>query len=188
MVMSNFDYIGMFIRNFRQAHNESLQTLADRSGVSRSMIAQIESAQKSPTLAVLAKLAQAMNITLEDLVKPPGDSQQGEIIIASKENLVSKKGSAFVCHLLSSKSASNPADMYSFYFKIHGNTAFSANPIAGAVKYLWVETGTLTVHLAGETLQVLAGQGIKLKASTPHKFENRKGALVKGNFFVAYKE
>ena len=60
MVMSHFDYIGMFIRNFRQANNESLQALADRSGVSRSMIAQIESAQKSPTLAVLAKLAQAM--------------------------------------------------------------------------------------------------------------------------------
>ena len=184
--MGDFEYIGLFIRSFRQANNESLQALADRSGVSRSMIAQIESAQKSPTLTVLSKLANAMNIAIEDLVKAPGNQQQLEILTPSPENIVSKKGSAFVCHLLAGKSASNPADLYHFHFQKHGKTAFSANPVSGSVKYLWVESGKLTVYLAGETLQVLAGQAIKLRASIPHKFENRKGELVKGTFFVAY--
>ena len=48
-----FDYIGVFIRNFRQANGLSLQALADLSGVSRSMISQIESSRTSPTLLVL---------------------------------------------------------------------------------------------------------------------------------------
>ena len=184
--MSDFDYIGLFIRSFRQANNESLQALSDRSGVSRSMIAQIESAQKSPTLAVLAKLATAMNIAIEDLVKAPGEAHNGEVLIPDDGNIVSKKGSAFVCHLLALKSVSNPADLYRFYFKKYGKTSFSANPISGSTKYLWVESGKLTIYFASKILQVSAGQAVKLAASVPHKFENRKGELVKGTFFVAY--
>ena len=61
--MSTFDYIGHFIRSYRLSHNISMDALAQKSGVSKSMIANIESAQKVPTIVVLDKLAQAMSIS-----------------------------------------------------------------------------------------------------------------------------
>ena len=182
----NFDYIGLFIRSFRQANNESLQSLADRSGVSRSMISQIESGQKSPTIAILAKLADAMNISLEDFVKAPTDVNNIEVLTPSPNNIVSKKGSIFVCHQLTSRSSSSPADLYQFYFTDYGKTSFSANPTPGTVKYIWVEQGEITLFLSSTQVQVKAGQAIKFKATTPHRFENRKGLLAKGTFFVSY--
>ena len=182
----NFDYLGLFIRSFRQANDESLQSLADRSGVSRSMISQIESGQKNPTIAVLAKLAQAMNINLEDLVKAPVGLNDAEILTPSKENIVSKKGSVFVCHQLAAKSNSSLADLYQFYFTEHGKTSFSANPVSGSIKYIWVEQGELTVILASKKIKARAGQAIKFNASIPHRFENRQGLLARGTFFVAY--
>jgi transcriptional regulator with XRE-family HTH domain len=182
----NFDYLGLFIRSFRQANNESLQSLADRSGVSRSMISQIESSQKSPTIVVLAKLADAMNISLEDFVKAPTGLQNVQILVPSKENIVSKKGSVFVCHQLAAKSSSSLADFYRFYFTDHGKTSFSANTISGTVKYLWVEQGELTIILASKQIKVKAGQAIKFNASIPHRFENRQGIFAKGTFFVTY--
>lgn len=182
----NFDYLGLFIRSFRQANSESLQSLADRSGVSRSMISQIESGQKSPTIVVLAKLAEAMNIRLEDFVKAPVALDDINVFRSSADNIVSKKNSVFVCHQLAAKSSTSLADFYQFYFTDHGRTSFSANPVSGAVKYIWLEQGELTVILATKKIQMNAGQGAMFAASTPHRFENRQGGLAKGTFFVAY--
>jgi len=182
----NFDYLGLFIRSFRQANDESLQSLADRSGVSRSMISQIESGQKSPTIVVLAKLATAMHINLEDLVRAPGDLHKVQVLVPSVQNIVSKKDSVFVCHQLAAKSSSSAADLYRFYFSAFGKTSFSANAVSGATKYIWVEQGELTIVLASKKVKVNAGQAIKFNATIPHRFECRQGALVTGTFFVAY--
>ena len=182
----DFDYIGMFIRRYRQANNESLQSLADRSGVSRSMISKIESNQKSPTIVVLAKLASAMNIGLEDLVKMPDKHDEVLSFKPTDKNIVSKAGSLFVCHQLVAKSSQSLADCYQFYFKGHGKTRFAANPVNDTRKYLWVERGELTLYIASNKHVIEAGTGLMFNASAPHSFENRTGPLVRGHFFVAY--
>jgi len=184
----NFDYIGLFIRSYRLANSESLQSLADRSGVSRSMISQVESGQKSPTIMILAKLAEAMNISLEDFVKDPKHLSDTQVLNSSKDNIVSKKGSAFVCHQLAIKSSASLADFYQFYFIEHGKTSFSANPAANSIKYLWLEHGVLTIYLSSRKIQLVTGQGVKFDASIPHRFENQYGLLAKGTFLVAYKD
>lgn len=182
----NFDYLGIFIRSFRQANGESLQSLADRSGVSRSMIAQIESGQKNPTISVLDKLARAMAIKLEDLVKQPDGLHNEQVIQPNSHNIVSKKDSPFTCHLLAARSASSPADFYRFRFTASGKTSFAANPSPKTMKYLWVEKGSLIVHLASETVQINAEQTLLFNATIPHRFENPKGDLAYGTFTVVY--
>lgn len=184
--MMNFDYLGAFIRSFRQANNESLQSLANRSGISKSMIAQIESGQKNPTIVVLAKLAQAMSISLEDFVKPPQHSSSAQRLNPCDENIISKQDSPFVCHLLAKKGALTSADFYRFYFKTYGKTSFSANPVKGTVKYIWIEQGDLTLYLPSEKIQLHSEQGLKFNATLPHRFENRQGELVQGIFTVIY--
>ena len=47
-----------------------MEQLAKHSGVSRSMICNIEMGKTSPTLNVLAKLAEAMGVSLAELVDP----------------------------------------------------------------------------------------------------------------------
>lgn len=183
----NFDYIGLFIRSFRLANNESLQTLADRSGVSRSMISQVESGKKSPTIMILAKLADAMNISLEDFVKDPKGLNDMQVMIPTVENIVSKKGSIFVCHQLAARSSFSLADFYQFYFTEHGKTSFSANPVADSVKYIWLEKGNLTIYVSSKKIELEAGQGAKFNASIPHRFENKQGQLSQGNFYIGYK-
>src|SRR6187401_2183383 len=62
------------VRLLRAARDLSLEALADRSGVSRSMISLIERGETSATAAVLEKLAAALNITLAALFEPPAAS------------------------------------------------------------------------------------------------------------------
>lgn len=59
------------VRQLRTARDLSLEALADRSGVSRSMISLIERGETSATAVVLEKLAAALGITLAALFEPP---------------------------------------------------------------------------------------------------------------------
>src|SRR2546423_11437398 len=62
------------VRELRAAHGLSLDALASKSGVSRSMISLIERGESSPTAVVLEKLAAGLAVTLASLVDapPPG--------------------------------------------------------------------------------------------------------------------
>ena len=181
----SFEHISRFIRSYRQANGESLQTLANRSGVSRSMIAQIESGQTGPTIAVLEKLATAMYIRLGDLVESPKNAQIVNVFKPTQSNIITPENSTFVCHQLMAKNGYPPTDFYHFFFKNYGKTAFVAN-VSGSVKYLWIQEGILTIHLSSNSIVLQAGEMITFDASTPHRFESKVGELAKGNFIVTY--
>ena len=55
------------IRELRKRRGYALEKLAERSGVSRSMISLIEREETSPTAAVLNKLADALGVSLASL-------------------------------------------------------------------------------------------------------------------------
>jgi transcriptional regulator with XRE-family HTH domain len=59
------------LRDLRAARGLSLDALAERSGVSRSMISLIERAETSPTAVVLEKLTAGLDTTLAGLFEPP---------------------------------------------------------------------------------------------------------------------
>lgn len=181
----NFDYLGSFIRSFRSAKGESLQALAQRAGVSKSMIAQIESGKTSPTLAVLAKLAKAMEINLRDLVQPPEDSFKVHSSSPDVSNIVSKKNSTFVCHLLAREHRHFSTEVYRFYFKSPSKTMFAAN-IPSSLKHVWLEEGDLTVHIADRSILVSPQTLTTFNASIPHRFDSSTRNLAKGLFFVVY--
>ena len=61
------DLLAERVRELRKEQALTLDALAQRSGVSRSMISLIERGETSPTAAVLSKLADAFNLPLAAL-------------------------------------------------------------------------------------------------------------------------
>src|SRR5688500_16533225 len=59
------------IRELRATRGDSLDALAAKSGVSRSMISLIERGESSPTAVVLEKLAGGLGVTLASLFDAP---------------------------------------------------------------------------------------------------------------------
>lgn len=183
---SQFEHIAVFIRNYRQANGLSLQALADLSGVSRSMISQIESNSTSPTLAVLHKLAVSMQIDLRDLVQSPDQAEALTFNEPTDSNLVSKPDSPLVCHLIHKHQKQNCTEIYYFYFRFTGRTAFAAN-LKGSTKSIWLESGSLNLYLPSKKIQIREKQLISFAASSPHRFESSlNSGLAKGSFVVVY--
>src|ERR1700709_2641736 len=61
--------IGDRVRALREAMGLSLRDLGERSGVSAPMLSQVERGETSPTLAVAAKIAAGLELTLSQLLR-----------------------------------------------------------------------------------------------------------------------
>lgn len=60
--------VGANIRRLRKAQGISQEELADRAGVHRTFVSQIERAVKSPTLESLDRIARGLGVPLAELV------------------------------------------------------------------------------------------------------------------------
>jgi len=68
------------IYQLRQGKGWSLEQLSASSGVSRSMLSQIERDEANPTLAVTLRIAQAFEMSLGDLVEATGITTSIDVI------------------------------------------------------------------------------------------------------------
>src|SRR6476660_1192011 len=67
-------HLGARVKQLRAQRDWSLESLAGASGVSRSMLSEIEREQANPTLAVTLRIAQAFGMSLSELIETPGAS------------------------------------------------------------------------------------------------------------------
>lgn len=81
--------LGLRIKTMRRALGLTQQALADRTEVSRIYIQALESGRRTPSMKLLNKLADALGVEVQDLVKtvssPGGRLQLEEVLQASPE-------------------------------------------------------------------------------------------------------
>ena len=70
--------IGTRVRDLRASRCLTLEDLAERSGVSRSMISVIERGESSPTAALLEKLASGLGVSLASLFDAPKENEPSD--------------------------------------------------------------------------------------------------------------
>ena len=74
------------VTELRKQKKLTLEQLATVSGVSRSMLSQIERGQANPTLSVTARIAQAFGMTIGELVEQPWASSTIEVVHGDDPN------------------------------------------------------------------------------------------------------
>jgi len=77
--------LGERLRAARLAHGMTLRQAADRSGLSRAFLSQVERGQVSPSVASLTKIAEALDIHLAELFLPPDERTEG--LVRSTERI-----------------------------------------------------------------------------------------------------
>src|SRR5512141_2242633 len=78
-------HLGARVKHLRASRNWSLEDLARASGVSRSMLSQIEREQANPTLAVTLRIARAFGFSLGELLEQPGAASAITVIRAEDQ-------------------------------------------------------------------------------------------------------
>jgi transcriptional regulator with XRE-family HTH domain len=171
-------HLGDRVKRLRAERGWSLEALANASGVSRSMLSQIEREQANPTLAVTLRIARAFSLNLGDLLESP-DAMSSVTVIRAKDRAYHFRSDAH-CRIrtLSPLNLEKDVEFYEVQLK-PGGALRSAAHFAGTREFLTVQKGTVRVESAGEAEILNIGDSANYRADVPHAIVNSgKGEAV----------
>lgn len=163
--------LGKTIQRLRKAYKMSLGDLSEQSGVAKSIISQIERNETNPTISTVYRLSQALDTTIEEVLKtgksdafiehqarpavPLLESEDGlcRLAIAGPLNLVD--------HL----------QWYDFHAKPGGVLDSDPHP-PGTIEHLYVVAGVVEVSVDGDSRTAKAGEALRYHADRPHRLVN----------------
>lgn len=161
------------VRRLRAARSWTLDELARRSGVSRRLIVQIEQRDANPSIGTLLRVADALGVTLTDLVTEQERSLVG--VRAPSDAMELWQGPAGGRALL--EVSRGPLELWSWTLQ-PGESHISDAHNASALELVKVRKGTLTLEVGDKSVQVKAGQSAWFDASRQHAYRNARSTQV----------
>ena len=157
------------IKNIRETKKLTLDGAAKQTGVSRSMLAQIEKGDVNPTISILWKIANGYKVSFTSLTNANND----ETVVISSETitpLIEDDGKYINYPIFSF----NEQRLFETYrIEIAPNGMLSAQPhLAGTEEYITVFDGTVEIIVENESYHLQKGDSIKFKADTNHGYRN----------------
>jgi transcriptional regulator with XRE-family HTH domain len=162
------------VRSLRTAQRLSLETLAGKSGVSRSMISLIERGQTSATAVVLDKVAAGLGVTLASLFEQPADqAPAGPVARREDQPQWRDLASGYVRRLVSPPGQSQPLRIVEIHFPPRARVSFENGPREERVyQQIWVLQGQMEVTLGEECYRLREGDCLAMQRGQPTMFYN----------------
>jgi len=162
------------VRELRTSRELSLETLADASGVSRSMISLVERGESSPTAVVLEKLARGLGVTLPALFDaPPGDGREKHGPVARRDEQPEWRdpASGYVRRNVSPANVPQPMRIVDVRFPPGGRVAFE-NGDARVRQQVWILAGAIDVTVGRERHRLREGDCLAMSLERASMFHN----------------
>ena len=163
------------VRELRAAQGLSLDALAGKSGVSRSMISLIERGESSPTAVVLERLAAGLNVTLASLFDAPATAQAPGGPVARREDQPQWQdpASGYVRRNVSPPGVPQPMQIVEVHFPPGGRVAFDNGARDLPVhQQVWVLEGAIDVTVGQERHRLREGDCLAMQLDRPTMFHN----------------
>lgn len=169
------DTAAALARNLRRLRAEralTLDELAKRAGVSRSMLIQIEQQRVNPTLATLVRLAQALDVGLAELVELGGRRRVRLIARDDVADLwASPRGGRG--RLLVGSDQLDHVEVWDWRLA-PGDVHEAEAHLPGTVEILHVLEGGLTLVIDGESHGAAAGESLVFRADADHSYADHE--------------
>lgn len=160
------------VRELRTAHGLSLDALALKSGVSRSMISLIERNESSPTAVVLEKLATGLGVMLADLFSVP-EVPSSPVVRRGDQPQWTDPASGYTRRNVSPPGAPQPVQIVEVHFPPGATVAFETGPRDVPVyQQVWLLEGTMEVALGADRHRLNAGDCLAMRLDQPTVFHN----------------
>jgi XRE family transcriptional regulator, regulator of sulfur utilization len=168
--------VGAALASLRQSEGLSLDALARQSGVSKSMLSQIERDKTNPTVAVVWRLAQALGVEVSELL---GGVRTGQhtINLVPKSQTPSMRTADGKCELriLGPVELAGRFEWYEITLQPGGALRSEAHP-PGSREHLTVLNGLVTISSGDRTQPVIVGETARYAADVPHAIVNEAKA------------
>jgi rhodanese-related sulfurtransferase/transcriptional regulator with XRE-family HTH domain len=162
--------VGANLRTLRSERDLSLDALARLTGLSRTLLGQIELGKAAPSVNVVWKIARAFDVHFSALLATASRSETSVLRAAEATRLTSPDG-RYSTRALFPLGDRPDAEFYELYLGPHSRE--DAHPHQpGTRENLIVVAGRLELQLAGERFTLTKGDAIVFAADVPHIYEN----------------
>jgi transcriptional regulator with XRE-family HTH domain len=163
------------VRELRAAHGLSLDALASKSGVSRSMISLIERGESSPTAVVLEKLAGGLSVMLASLFDAPAAAHVpgGPVARRDDQPQWQDPASGYRRRNVSPPGVPQPMQIVEVHFPARGHVAFDTGGREMRVhQQVWVLEGAIDVTVGADRHRLREGDCLAMQLDRPTMFHN----------------
>lgn len=163
------------VRELRAAHALSLDALAARTGVSRSMISLVERGESSPTAVVLEKLAAGLGVTMAAMFEAPStaSASAGPVARRADQPLWRDPASGYVRRNVSPAGAPQPMQIVEVEFPPKARVAFETGARDVRIhQQVWVLEGTIEITAGDEHHRLRDGDCLAMQLDRPTMFHN----------------
>lgn len=171
-------HLGSRVKQLRSEKQWSLEDLANASGVSRSMLSQIEREQANPTLAVTLRIARAFGLSLGELLEMPGAGSGVQVIRGDDRAYHYRSDKDCQIRTLSPLNLEKDIEFYQVRLQ-QGGALRSSPHFQGTREFLTVQEGRVRVESAGDAEELRPGDSASYRADVAHAIiNNGKGEAV----------
>lgn len=158
------------LKRLRTRQGLSLERLSARSGVSRSMLGQVELGRSAPTINILWKIARALGVPFSALTTAVGEGGTVVLPVDQAKTLSSRDG-RFVSRALFPFTAERKTEFYELRLAFQGHELADAHA-PGTVENLVVSRGQVEITVADRIFALGPGDAIRFEADVPHAYRN----------------
>lgn len=164
-------YVCGQVKQLRKRKAWTLEQLSSLSGVSRSMLSQIERGSANPTLAVAFRIAQAFDISLGDLVDGATQRPIIEVIRSDDSTAVFRDDEQCRIKTLSPLNLEKDVEFYEVVLHA-GQSLESAAHFSGTREFLTLQQGRVKVVSGNESVEIKKGDSVQYMADIDHCITN----------------
>jgi transcriptional regulator with XRE-family HTH domain len=161
------------LRTLRAGRGLTLEALAKRAGVSRSMISLIERGASSPTAAVLDRLAAGLGVTIASLFAEEAQSEASPVSRRADQVAWRDPATGYRRRNLSPPGYPSPVELVEVVIPAGSGVAYDTPARAIAIgQQVWVLRGELELRTGGRVHRLAAGDCLAMRLEGPVAFRN----------------
>lgn len=173
------------LKNLRAERKLSLDKLADLTGISKTMLGQIERGESSPSLTTVWKIANGLKVSFTSLiVEPPADA-----VVVRRDSLqmLEDPERHYRLYPVFPYDAERGFEVYTVEIE-PGGTLGSEPHREGTEELITLFAGKLELEAGGETYVLENGDAIRFRADRPHRYRNAGTDTARLSMTIRYRD
>lgn len=173
------------LKAYRERKKLSLEKVSEITGVSKTMIGQIERGESSPTITTIWKIANGLKISFTSLIH---QSQPDTKVILKKEvQVLTEDNGKYRVYPYFPFQDESRFEVYSVEIEPGGSLSSDSHG-EGTEEYITVFDGELRIQVNNIEYLIKNGDSIRFKADRPHAYQNTGETLTRLSMTIYYPE
>lgn len=171
------------LKSIREKEKLSLEKVSQLTGVSKTMIGQIERGDSSPTLTTIWKIANGLKVSFTSLINNP--QPDTKVVLRNDVQVLSEDNGRYKVYPSFPFQDNRNFEIYMVEIDTEGKLSSEAHK-EGTEEFITVFEGKLTIDINDYQYTLNNGDSIRFKADRPHTYTNSGRTLTRLSMTIYY--